>query len=282
MTRRIAAIAALLAGAFAANAAAAPKKADHLSIELIAESNALVPGQPGWVGLHLRHEPHWHTYWVNPGDSGLPTTVRWHTPPGIEAGAITWPAPQRFEAGGLYNFGYAGDVVLPVPVRVGSGVKAGTTVHLSADVRWLVCREECIPGKAILRLDLPIAATAAPSPRWRKAFAAAHAAQPSAAAWTGSARLVGDRVEVALQGTDLPVIDALDAFVAQSRIIGYAPPKITRDGEGLQLVFPKSDYLAVAPASLEVLLVENEPTKPYVRSVTVPFTAADASSTAEK
>ena len=282
MTKRLAILAWLAAALCAPAADAAPKKADHLSVELVAEHGALVPGQRSWVGLHLRHAPHWHTYWINPGDSGLPTKVQWHAPAGIEPGAIAWPAPQRFEVGGLYNFGYSGDVVLPVPVQVGASVKAGTTAHLSADVRWLACREQCIPGKATLRLDLPVAASAAPNARWRKAFAAAHAGQPVAATWNGSARLVGDRIEVSLQGVDLPPVDAIDAFVTQNQVIGYAPPQVTRDGDGLQLVFPKSDYLTAPPASLDVVVVENDAAKPFVRSIAVPFAAADVSSTAEK
>lgn len=282
MTLRLAMLAWLVATLFAAAADAAPKKADHLSIELVAENGALVPGQRSWVGLHLRHEPHWHTYWINPGDSGLPTKITWHTPAGIEAGAIAWPAPRRFEVGGLYNFGYTGDVVLPVPVQVGSGVKPGTTARLSADVRWLVCREQCVPGKTTLRLDLPVAASAAPNAHWRKAFAVANAARPSATAWNGSARVVDDHVEVVLNGADLPPADALDAFVTQSQVVGYAPPKVARDGDGLQLVFPKSDYLTVPPASLDVVLVASKAAKPFARSISVPFAATAVSSTAEK
>lgn len=280
--KRFAVMSALLAGVFAVAAVAAPKKTNHLSIELIAESSALVPGQRGWIGLHLRHEPHWHTYWVNPGDSGLPTKITWHTPAGVEAGAIAWPVPQRFEVGGLYNFGYSGDVMLPVPVQVGSGVKPGTTARLTADVRWLVCREQCIPGKTTLRLDLPVAASATPNAHWRKTFAAAQAARPTAATWNGSARIIGDHVEIALHGTDLPAADALDAFVTQNQVVGYAPPKVARDGDGLQLVFPKSDYLTMAPASLDLVLVESKAGKFYARSITVPFAAAADSSTAEK
>ena len=276
---RLAMLACLLACAATGSAGAAPMKADHLGVELIAESNALVPGQRSWIGVQLRHEPHWHTYWINPGDSGLPTKIKWQLPDGVTAGDIAWPAPQRFEVGGLYNFGYAGDVVLPVPLQVGANVKPGTTAHLSADVRWLVCREQCIPGKATLRLDLPVAADAAPNPRWRKAFAAAHAAQPVASAWNGNASLSGDRVEVSLHGAELPPVDAIDAFVVQNQVVGYAPPEVTRDGDTLQLVFPKSEYLTATPASLDVVLVDSKSGKPYVRSVTVPFAAATVSST---
>src|SRR5215471_19036789 len=112
-------IALILSSAAAAAANPAPTAPpDHVRAELIAEDTALVPGQRSWVGLRLTHEPHWHTYWSNPGDSGLPTKLKWEVPPDIIVGDIAWPAPQRFDVGGLFNFGYSGEVVLPVPVAV--------------------------------------------------------------------------------------------------------------------------------------------------------------------
>jgi len=41
---------------------------------LVAATTAVQPGQPVTVALRLQHDPHWHTYWLNPG-TGLPTTL---------------------------------------------------------------------------------------------------------------------------------------------------------------------------------------------------------------
>ena len=46
----------------------------------------VAPGKPVWLGLAIDHQPHWHTYWKNPGDSGLPTTLQWQLPAGVTAG----------------------------------------------------------------------------------------------------------------------------------------------------------------------------------------------------
>ena len=51
-------------------------------------------GQPLWLGLQLTHQPEWHTYWLNPGDSGLPTVLEWTLPAGVTAGDIAWPTPK--------------------------------------------------------------------------------------------------------------------------------------------------------------------------------------------
>ena len=49
----------------------------HLKAELVSEYRQLQPGQTVTLALHTEHEPHWHTYWINPGDSGLATSIDW-------------------------------------------------------------------------------------------------------------------------------------------------------------------------------------------------------------
>jgi thiol:disulfide interchange protein DsbD len=275
MTYRFVSLLCAVATAAIAPALAAPVQVDHVRVDLIAETTALVPGQRAWIGLHLVHEPHWHTYWINPGDSGLPTKLNWRLPAAFAAGEIAWPAPQRFNVGGLFNFGYSGDVVLPVPLDVAADAKRGTNAPISVEARWLVCREECIPGKKTLTLLLPVATSASPNARVRKAFAWAHAAQPVASPWTGHAHLAGDQVVVTLAGADLPPGDRLDAFVVQNQIVGYTPPKIANRGDELALTFDKSEYLTATPATLDLVLVDGKPPNTHARSVTVPFAAAN-------
>jgi thiol:disulfide interchange protein DsbD len=271
----------LLTGAgslFAATPSPAPAPTDHLRAELIAENTALVPGQRSWLGVRLTHEPHWHTYWTNPGDSGLPTKLKWQLPTDVIVGDIAWPAPHRFDVGGLFNVGYSGEVVLPVPIAVVAGA-AGTSAHLAVEARWLVCREECVPGKATLTLDLPIATSASADSRWAKAFAAAHAALPVASTWTGQARLTGDSIDVVITGADLPGPEQTDVFVVQNQVVGYAPPKITKDADTLLLKFAKSEYFTATPATLDLVVVDGKPESVRARSVTVPFAAAESVST---
>ena len=43
----------------------------QLRAELVAHApQGVQAGQPLWIGLQLTHQPEWHTYWRNPGDSG--------------------------------------------------------------------------------------------------------------------------------------------------------------------------------------------------------------------
>ena len=53
----------------------------YVRAELLAHApQGVAPGQPLWLGLQITHQPEWHTYWKNPGDSGLPTQFEWKLP----------------------------------------------------------------------------------------------------------------------------------------------------------------------------------------------------------
>src|SRR5262245_320707 len=100
----------LVAAVIGSVANASPVKTPHVEAELVSENAAIAPGQATTVALRLRIEDGWHTYWRNPGDSGLPTTLDWKLPPGVRAGAIEWPAPTAIDVGPLVNYGYEGTV----------------------------------------------------------------------------------------------------------------------------------------------------------------------------
>ena len=238
---------------------------EHVMVSLLSEHSALVPGKTAWLALRLQHEPHWLTYWINPGDSGLPTKLAWQLPPGYSAGDVAWPAPQRIDVGELQNFGYEGDVLLPVPLEVPGEAKPDTTAHIVAQVKYLVCREECIPGKADLAIDLPVSSAAGAAAKW---FEAARAELPQAAKWQGNASLRGDKIEVALHGADLPPIS--DAYVMDRKIVNYARPQISRAADAVILSFAKSDYFTVAPPQIDLLVRAGA----HAWNVRVPFSSS--------
>ncbi len=126
--------------------------------ELLAHApQGIAPGQPLQLGLQITHQPEWHTYWKNPGDSGLPTTLDWTLPAGLKAGEIVWPTPKKIPIGTLANYGYEGTVLLPVPVTIGADFKpAGERIDIALRAAWLVCRKECIPEEGEFRITLPV------------------------------------------------------------------------------------------------------------------------------
>ena len=77
---------------------------------LISETKGYSPGKTLTVGLLLKTETHWHTYWRDPGDAGLPTSIEFKLPSGLKASDIQWPKPRVFkDPGGLIGYGYEGD-----------------------------------------------------------------------------------------------------------------------------------------------------------------------------
>ncbi len=233
--------------ALAGGTVAAPVKTAHVEAELVAAMTALVPGEPVTVALRLSMEKGWHTYWQNPGDSGLPTTLAWKLPAGIEAGPIEWPAPRELPVGPLVNYGYEGEVLHLVQLKVPRTLTIGDTVVLAARAEWLVCKEVCIPEGADLTLALPVQNAASPDPRWGAAIAAARAALPRPlAGWQASAEGRGNTIALKL----VPPAGAADPGAirffpfAPDRIEPSGPQRVTRDGNAHVVSLPVAATLA--------------------------------------
>ena len=239
----------------------APLRTDHLNSRLVAAQDTVVPGQPLQVGLWLEHDPEWHTYWQNPGDSGLPTRIQFDLPPGFDAGPIRWPIPERLPAGPLVNFGYGGTVVLPVLLTVPADLQA-ERITLKASADWLVCRVECIPGEGEYTLTLPVAPTAAAAPRWTDDFARAERRQPRPAEADATIGYTEETVEIRLPltGTLPEEPDAEWVFfpVTPQVVSNTAAPRWVETQDRRALVLPKSDYFVAEPGRFEFLLAQGD------------------------
>jgi len=131
--------------------------------ELLADTNAIVPGKPFTVGLLLRMAPGWHTYWKFSGDAGLPTELKWKLPPGWKSGEVQWPIPLKtIDPGDIQTYGYVDEVLLRQEITPPPKIE-NSTIKLVADASWLVCEKICIPGSATLELELPVSASSQPT-----------------------------------------------------------------------------------------------------------------------
>jgi thiol:disulfide interchange protein len=240
----------------AAHAQSAVVKTDEVRAELVAHApEGLSAGKPLWLGLVIEHAPHWHTYWKNPGDSGLPTTLSWQLPAGVTAGEIAWPTPQRLPIGPLVNYGYEGKLLLPVPAEVASDFK-GDSLNVKLSAQWLVCKDVCIPQQGEFALRVPAKATTAAH---AALFNAAWDAQPKDAAEAKvSAELVDDakilRVAIgglpaALQGKELSF------FAEAAGVIDHAAKiKGTWDGNTWRADVPISPQRFESPQKMHAVL----------------------------
>lgn len=140
---------------FVSSLTAAPVRDQYVAAELISEYTSLQAGLVFTVALKLEHDEHWHTYWKNPGDAGLPTEINWGLPDGFSAGAIQWPTPHKLPFQGGINYGYEGTVLLLVDITAPENL-IEDEVRIAARVNWLMCEAVCIPGTADLSLRLPV------------------------------------------------------------------------------------------------------------------------------
>jgi thiol:disulfide interchange protein DsbD len=169
----------------AAGAAAATAPGPRVRVELVSEVRAVAPGAAFWVGLRQRIAPGWHTYWINPGDSGEPAAVDWTLPAGFEAAPIAWPRPDRIPQGPLMSYGYTEEVVLPVRITAPAALEPGTRVTLAGQASWLVCEKTCIPEEAPVALTLAVG-PAASDPAGAAVLGRALRAVPVPSPWSAS------------------------------------------------------------------------------------------------
>jgi DsbC/DsbD-like thiol-disulfide interchange protein len=217
----------------------------HGTLELVAENQWIPPGRDFHLGLHFQLEKGWHIYWVNPGDSGEPPRVTWHLPAGLAAGAIEWPTPLRLAHSSIVDFGYEDSVTLVVPLHADASLAPGTTPQLAADVRVLVCREICIPGKAQLSLTLPVQSQPpAPDGPATALFAATLKSLPQRAPtnWRFIAQEAKDSF-VLIANIGHQVTKATFFPLVDPQIDNAAPQKIVPRATGFRLTLIKSARL---------------------------------------
>jgi thiol:disulfide interchange protein DsbD len=249
-----------LAAGLATGAAATPVNAGHLQAELVAQSASVAPGGVVYVALRQVIEPGWHTYWRNPGDSGQATTLSWTLPAGWRAGDMVWPAPQRMRTGPLMDYGYVGEVLLPVAVTAPATARPGQSVSLQAKAQFLVCKDVCVPEDADLRLSLPVTAAAgAPDPAWGDKIAAVLATAPGPGALEAVVSLGAGAIRLSVTGPAAKGAGRDQAYFYpyDSAAIDHAQPQaIDRGPDGVTLTLaPGAAFKSASPpASLSGVL----------------------------
>ena len=251
MNRALLALAALCA---AAPVGAATVTAPHIEAELVAEYTGWVAGAPNWVALRLKPESGWHTYWRNPGDSGLPTTLAWTLPENWQAGDIAWPYPSLHKQGDLVNYGYDGQTLHLVPLEVPAGIEGEHTVKALA--KWLVCADICIPGQAELSLTLPVAEIATADPVWSPRFLDARARLPQPEPLAGTFAVVGSEVRLQVDAVELAGAAGVEFYAYADNLVNHgAPQRVALEGTVARIAQEQSAHFGAVPATVEGVLV---------------------------
>ncbi|HEY1224503.1 MAG TPA: thioredoxin family protein [Brevundimonas sp.] len=228
--------------------AADAQRGQHIEAELVAMTASAAPGSTVVVAVRQRIDRGWHTYWRNPGDSGGATTLSWTLPTGVTAGEIVWPLPERQSVQGLMNYGYSGEVWLPVPIEIPATARVGQTLSLKVDALFLVCSPEmCIPDPLTLQVDLPIRDGAPALTRDGPAIQRVLADAPRPAGITAHATWADGVLTITATGGPLSGGEARSAafFPYEPRIIDHPAPQTGERGpNGLTLALQPGRKLA--------------------------------------
>jgi len=241
MTNRslIARAAGLLGLAAASASAQTTPVTHHVKASLVSENAAFGPGRSLMVGVRLEMEEGWHTYWMNPGDSGLATRIVWRLPEGVTAGETLWPYPSRFEAGPVVSFGYEGQVLLPIELQIARDVAKGE-LRLEARVNWLECKEVCIPGKADLALVLPMATVVGAGPDAALFTEARRRLPAKSGSWHATAVASASEIALSLKPPKGTAVTSAYFYPETPRMLDYSRAQpLQREGSGIRLDLPR-------------------------------------------
>ena len=234
----------------------------HTNAELVSEVRSVQPCEPFWVAVRLTMDEGWHTYWRNPGDSGLPTKIKWTLPEGFEDGEIQWPYPHKFESSNIVSFGYKDEVFLLTEISPPKSLVPAALAKIAATVEWLECKDVCVLRRADLILELPVK-DAAPEvdSHWVKQFEETRRNLPlTSSGWKISAK--SSKSGFILQLTPPPGLSSEPAkiyfFPEKSGIIDHAAEQETAETEtGLVLKLKKSSYTREPTTRLRGVLVSS-------------------------
>lgn len=238
-----------------------PVARDHIEVELVSELTAIAPGTSSRLGLRLLPDTGWHTYWQNPGDSGLPVEMDWSAPSGSVVSDIVWPYPQRIEIGHLVNYGFENEHLLPVVIDWPEGLVVGTETNITLDANWLVCEIECIPGQASLSLALPVQLTVGERvEQTTHLFDWADQRRPFTMEVNAHYKIESGQLSVQIPQRALPATfqpSAEQVFVSAANVIDHAKDFfISTSDEVIQLALPLSPYFNGRLNQLGVVLVD--------------------------
>ena len=239
--------------------------------ELVAHApQGVQPGATLMLGLLLKHQPGWHTYWLNPGDSGLPTQLNWTLPEGLKAGATLWPLPDMIPVANMVNHGFEDQVLLGTQVQIDKNFQRSNTLELRLNAEWLVCKEECIPqsGQFLLTLN-PQASTAGHA----AVFAQLQEQQPTALQPAAQiATLSGETLRLDIQGLP-PTVQGrpLKAYAQSPEVLASGLGLSGKTGEWQngrwQLAAPLHAFRNSTPNNLGLMLVDDSTPTPQAWTV---------------
>ncbi|WAC75851.1 thioredoxin family protein [Roseateles sp. SL47] len=244
----------------------------QVKASLVAAAESVQPSRAITVALRLEHEPHWHSYWLNPG-TGYPTTLQWNLPDGWKATGFNWPTPSliKDKKGDITGYGYDGVIYLPLTVSAPAMAKVGEQVTLRAKANWLMCNDVCVPGSDEVSVTLPVVATEPIVNAAVQSELAKLEMPRKPEGWSLVASRGKGTVELTIAGQQVAGITS-PHFISADGYIKYDKAQETSNGDTLRMLLPIDDEAPLSAAKLVgVLTYTDEKGRYRGVSVGVPF-----------
>ncbi|MFN7171967.1 MAG: protein-disulfide reductase DsbD domain-containing protein [Fimbriimonadaceae bacterium] len=235
-------------------------KPDNRNVKVFLRQSTEVfqPGDEVMLVVVLAHESGWHSYWQNPGDSGMPTNVVVMAPADIQVGEVMWPTPMRFESEGVFSYGYEGETQLLIPIKIPATFTA-SQLELEVTVNLLACKEVCIPENSTMKINFYQSDD-------RRERVKDYVERAKAQMPRDISQVQGLTVTSTYGDTDLQItvgaarpIKSMDFFALDPEIITAEPGQFRAEGAGGVLVLPMNTIMINKVPTLKgVLIVEYE------------------------
>ena len=130
------------------------------------------------IAWRIRRQSGWHTYWLHPGDVGIPPSITWELPEGVTTTPLIFPAPKRVMMGEVGAHGHHGETLFLSKISFSDSFTPGDNLTIRGKAAWLTCSQTCLPGFGELVLSLPIQPNNQADPVWSARFAQFRAVLP--------------------------------------------------------------------------------------------------------
>lgn len=224
----------------------------RVETRLLVDASQVKPGDTVRVGVLYTLDPEWHVYWRNSGDAGLSTDTDFSSEQAT-FGELQWPAPRVFvdQAGEVYTFGYSDQVLFFTNATVSEAASGEFTVR--AEVDYLACKVECIPGNSTLERTVALGEAMSAAPDAVNALF--EQAQKNLTETEGE---VGIAVDAVFSQEPIRPGDEFRAAIA----LDYCPNR-AEDCEPYRVVYDQRKYAfipdATAQAKVEVVGIRSHP-----------------------
>lgn len=135
-----------------AESATAWEETEQSRLRLISAVDGVKDHNSIRIGLQVQLQKGWKIYWRSPGDAGIPPQFDWSGSANIKQSTIHWPAPEEFDVFGMTTWGYHGEVVYPITIKIADPTRP---LDLKLNLFYGICEQVCIPYQHEFTLNLP-------------------------------------------------------------------------------------------------------------------------------